>query len=388
MNQEKEEIIKDEIDELITEEESDGIEISRYAITSYRTDRSVDNLIKWKEHDKLIIPTFQRDYVWKYKNCVKLIESILLGLPIPDLFVYKEIIDGNEKYNLIDGFQRISTIEAFKTGIWKKGTPDERKFIITNKQSKWYGKTYDDLSDNDKDFFNDYIFSLTIFDSVEKDEAKKKLYMTEVFERINTGSIKLSEQEVRNAVYAGDAIGKIKELAKLDSFVRLTQKDEKVKERKKDEEIILRFATYYLANKLHKSNINKFSPDFDKSFTSSKNEMLSNFLYCANKNMIDYNVIFDKVKDALNYIQTFDVNAFYARSRDNQKISNRVHEIFAEALVISFIECGEFKKTSAEFEEFKENIWDNEECKKLFTTATTSLDNVLIRTEFIKKFLG
>ena len=144
MNQEKEEIIKDEIDELITEEESDGIEISRYAITSYRTDRSVDNLIKWKEHDKLIIPTFQRDYVCKYKNCVKLIESILLGLPIPDLFVYKEIIDGNEKYNLIDGFQRISTIEAFKTGIWKKGTPDERKFIITNKQSKWYGKTYDD----------------------------------------------------------------------------------------------------------------------------------------------------------------------------------------------------------------------------------------------------
>lgn len=378
----------EEIDEVINEEANNGTEISRYAITSYRTDRSIDNLIKWKKQGKLIIPNFQREYVWNYKNCVKFIESILLGLPIPDLFVYKEIHNGNEIYNLIDGFQRISTIEAFKSGLWKEGTEEERKFVITNKQSRWYGKTYDTLSEEDKEFFNDYIFSLTIFDSVEKSEAKKKLYMTEVFERINTGSIKLSEQEVRNAVYAGNALDKIKEITALDSFLKLTNNDSCIRQRKKDEEIILRFATYYLAYKNYENGLNKFCENADRNFTSSKNEMLSNFLYYANKNQIPYNDILNNIVNALNILQQFDVQAFYARSRDNTKISDRIHEILAEAIVIATIENPLFSKTANDLEKFKEEIWNDEELKKIFTTATTSLENVKKRIDFIKNFLG
>ncbi len=380
--------IKDEIDEVINEEESNGMEISRYAITSYRTDRSIDNLIKWKDHGKLIIPDFQREYVWNYKNCVKFIESILLGLPIPDLFVYKEIKDGNEIYNLIDGFQRVSTIEAFKTGVWKAGTPDERKFAITNKQSKWFGQTYETLSDEDKDFFNDYIFSLTIFDSAEKSESKKKLYMTEVFERINTGSIKLSEQEVRNAVYAGEVLNRIKSITNSNSFLKLTSNDGNIKQRKKAEEIVLRFATYYLAYKNYQNGLNKFCDKADRNFTSSKNEMLSNFLYYANKNEIEYNTILDKIVQALDILHEFDPQAFYARSRDNLKISDRVHEIFAEAVVIATIENPIFKKTATELEKFKEQIWNDEDLKKLFTTSTTTLENVKNRVELVKQFLG
>lgn len=378
----------EDMEDLIQDEEDvDGVEIARYAITSYRTDRSVDNLIKWKTQGKLCIPNFQRDYVWKYKTCVKLIESILLGLPIPDLFVYKEVSAGGEKYHLIDGYQRISTIEDFKKGIWKEGSSMERRFKITNKQSKWYGKTYDTLSQEDKDFFDDYIFSLTIFDSPEKKESKKKLYMTEVFERINTGSMKLSEQEVRNAVYSGIAIEKIKEIAKGHSFVCLTQNDQRIADRKKDEEIILRFATYYLAYTRYKKGKNSFYDSADTLFSSSKNEMLSNFLYFSNKNNINYEEILIHVADALNYIATFDPDAFYARSRDNTNLANRVHEILAEALIISAIELKTFSKDANYFELLKKHIWEEETTRELFTTATTSLDNVEKRTDYLKSRL-
>lgn len=375
------------IEEVQEEEENDGVEIARYAITSYRTDRSVDNLIKWKKQGKLIVPKFQRDYVWKYKTCAKFIESILLGLPVPDIFVYKEIKDGCEQYQLIDGFQRISTIEDFKKGVWKAGTPQERKFKITNKQSKWYGKTYETLSQSDREYFDDYIFSLTIFDSAEKTEAKNKLYMTEVFERINTGSMKLSEQEVRNAVYSGKAIDDIKVVAESFAFQVLTSKDKTILDRKKNEEIILRFATYYLAYKRHCQNKNCFFDSADTLFTTSKNEMLSNFLYYSNKGSIDYKDILTKISEALEYIKSFDVEAFYARSRDNSKISDKIHEILAESLVIAAIELKEFSKNSAFFEELKGKVWGDEKEKEIFTTATTSLDNVRKRVEYIKSRL-
>lgn len=367
----------------IEEEENDGIEIARYAITSYRTDRSVDNLIRWKKQGKLSVPKFQRDYVWKYKTCVKFIESILLGLPIPDIFVYKEVSEGIEKYHLIDGFQRISTIEDFKSGTWKKGTLLERTFKINNRQSKWYGKTYATLSDDDRDYFDDYIFSLTIFDSSEKSELKKKLYMTEVFERINTGSMKLSDQEVRNAVYSGEVIDKIKAIAKSEDFKALTCRDVSITDRKKDEEIILRFATYYVAYSRHKSNHNTFFDGALTAFSSSKNEMLNNFLYYSNKGNINYIDIFTKMREALSLLRSFDEQAFYARSRDNTKISDRVHEIFAEALMIAAIELKFFSKDSTYLESLKEEIWSNEVDKEIFIVATTSLDNVVKRVNYI-----
>lgn len=375
------------VDEIQKEEESDGLEIARYAITSYRTDRSVDNLIKWKKQGKLFVPKFQRDYVWKYKTCVKFIESILLGLPIPDIFVYKEVVEGSEKYHLIDGFQRISTIEDFKKGVWKEGTALERKFKITNKQSKWYGKTYESLSEEDKEYFNDYIFSLTIFDSSEKSESKKKLYMTEVFERINTGSMKLSEQEVRNAVYSGEVLDEIKSITETESFKCLTVKDSSILDRKKNEEIVLRFATYYLAYQRHLDDKNSFFDGADTIFSSSKNEMLSNFLYYSNKAAIDYKNILEQVKIALDLISKFDNQAFYARSRDNAKISDKVHEILAEALVISAIELKSFSKDATFLEELKEKIWGDETSKETFIVATTSLDNVVKRVNYIKERL-
>lgn len=70
-------------------EENEQNELKRYQINSYSVDRAVETLIKWKRNNKLVVPDFQRDYVWSFSNCARLIDSILLNLPIPNIFVFK-----------------------------------------------------------------------------------------------------------------------------------------------------------------------------------------------------------------------------------------------------------------------------------------------------------
>ena len=115
--------------------------------------------------------------------------------------------------------------------------------------------------------------------------------------------------------------------------------------------------------------------------------MLSYFLFYSNNGSIDYKYIYTKFNEALEYIKSFDIEAFYARSRDNTKISDKIHEILAESLVIAAIELKEFSKNSVFFEDLKEKIWSDEKEKEIFTTATTSLDNVEKRVEYIKNRL-
>lgn len=136
-------------------EENEQNELKRYQINSYSVDRAVETLIKWKRNNKLVVPDFQRDYVWSFSNCARLIDSILLNLPIPNIFVFKIVEKGEEKYILVDGMQRITTIDQFESGIWKQ-SGKERKFKINLKTSNWRNKGFSNLDESDKQFFYDY----------------------------------------------------------------------------------------------------------------------------------------------------------------------------------------------------------------------------------------
>ena len=107
-------------------------ELKRYQINSYSVDRAIETLIKWKRNNKLIVPDFQRDFVWSFSNSARLIDSILLNLPIPNIFVFKVIENNEEKYILVDGMQRLTTIDQFQSGTWSQ-SGKERKFKINIK---------------------------------------------------------------------------------------------------------------------------------------------------------------------------------------------------------------------------------------------------------------
>ena len=382
----------DEIeDKIIEEEESEGISIQRYAFNSFKIERSIRDILNWVDKDKIIIPEFQRDFVWTFNQSCKLIESVLLGLPIPDFFMFR-IIDNekkNEKYILIDGLQRYTAIRQFFEGYYSQGDT-KKKFAINDKSSQWYKKDYQQLDETDKDYFADYSLKINVFDSIEPSEKIQKLYMTSIFERINTGSTKLSGQEVRNAIYSGEIVTALKNNIKNGNFQALLQGDQKkYSQRCKDEEFYLRLLTY---NQVYRQYISKSTyfvdNDLESKISTSKELMLCNYLYYSNKNLIDYKKDIQVLNEVIDKIFAFNENSFCTIKRDADEISNKIHELFSEALVIALLNNTNINVSKEKFNEQKIKIWRNVENYSEFFVSTTNLENVEKRVNVLKKILS
>jgi hypothetical protein len=91
-------------------EESDDVEVVEYDITASPNDFNISTLFSFIESGAVIIPGFQRNYVWDIKRASKLIESLILGLPVPQIFLYEE---GRNRFLVIDGQQRLMSIYYF-----------------------------------------------------------------------------------------------------------------------------------------------------------------------------------------------------------------------------------------------------------------------------------
>lgn len=382
---------KQEREVLEQEEAEESISIKRYAFNSFRIERSIRDILNWVEKGKIIIPEFQRDFVWNYNQSSKFIESILLGLPIPDFFMFRLIDEGgkSEKYILIDGLQRYTTIREYVNEEYVQNATS-KKFKINNKASQWFGKTYGALDDVDKDYFQDYSLKINVFDSIENSDKMQKLYMTAIFERINTGSTKLSNQEVRNAIYASDIVSQIKKDASDSLFLKLLQGDKEIyMQRCKFEEFYIRLLAYNQVYRQKSKESTYFVDDDPESkITSSKDLMLCNYLYYCNINKINYENEKTKLFQALKIISSFTQNAFCTVKRDSDKISTKIHEVFSEALVIAIMNGATINVSQETFDKYKIMIWRDQEKYIAFFHTTTDLAHVKTRIDIMNQILA
>src|ERR1043165_4796643 len=104
---EKDIVIKDVADESL---------VLKYSITSYGTDFDVDGLVRRIEREDIYVPPFQRAYVWNLKQASRFIESLLLGLPVPGIFLSKE--SDSQRLLVIDGQQRLRSLLYFYRGVF------------------------------------------------------------------------------------------------------------------------------------------------------------------------------------------------------------------------------------------------------------------------------
>ena len=209
------------------EEEQDTID---YQISSYPSDMTLQVYqSKWKA-DQLLIPEFQREYVWDQTRASKLIESFLLGLPVPGVFLYKE--RSTKKLQVIDGQQRILSAVRFLEGRF-----DNRVFCLKNVNPKWEGKTFQELPERDQLQLQDAVLRATIVQQLDPDDNSSVYH---IFERLNTGGVKLSPMEVRKCVYAGTFSTLLEELNKDGCWRAIFGRDGRDK-RLRDVELILRF---------------------------------------------------------------------------------------------------------------------------------------------------
>lgn len=216
-------------DDVLDESLLEGPSNITFSITSYGADYTVDTIIARLKSDAFFVPPFQRRFVWSQRHASRFVESLLLGLPVPGIFLYKD--PATNRHSVVDGQQRLRTLQYFYSGLF-----GEKKFRLVGVRDEWQGKTYDDLLPSERLKLDDSVVHATIFQQDEPKDTHKSLYF--VFERINSGGIRLSPQEIRNCVNDGKLLEMIREVNKDENWRSLFGSKNT---RLKDEELVLRF---------------------------------------------------------------------------------------------------------------------------------------------------
>jgi len=155
---------------------------------------------RYLEGSLSIKPPFQRKPVWGPKQKSYLIESILLELPIPEIYVQRETTtEGQTHFYIVDGQQRIRTVLQFIGAEVDPKESEHNKFSLDqlNPKSRWYGKTFAQLDAPEKQHFYDFEFAVRYLKTNDEKEVR------DMFERLNKYLEKLKPQELRNSRYTG-----------------------------------------------------------------------------------------------------------------------------------------------------------------------------------------
>jgi len=197
--------------EIEREEEQDNEVLVEYDITTYPSDFTLSGLTKmWKDKD-ITIPDYQREFVWSIKQSSLLIESFLIGLPVPPVFFY---IDDNNKNLVIDGQQRLLSVFFYFEGYFgyenEKGKRQTFRLTGLNEKNPYYNKRFIDLEEKDRRKLETSVLrAINIRQLAPKDQSTSVYH---IFERLNTGGTPLKAQEIRNCVFRGEFLNKLREL--------------------------------------------------------------------------------------------------------------------------------------------------------------------------------
>ena len=190
----------------------------------------VEQIVSRIDHEEIdLAPDFQRAFVWKDKQKCRLIESLLLRIPIPVFYV---AADEKENWSVVDGVQRMSTIYSYVTN----------EFPLSQLEylDQFEGRTYSGLPRPMQRRINETQFVVNVIEPGTPEEV-----MFNIFRRINTGGEPLKGQEIRNALHSGLVREYLRELAETEEFIKATAGSIK-KLRMADRECILRFLAFYI----------------------------------------------------------------------------------------------------------------------------------------------
>ena len=276
---------------------NDDYQVREYEVTASPNDFNLSTLVSFIESGAIKIPGFQRNYVWDFKRASKLIESIIIGLPIPQIFLYEE---GRNSFLVIDGQQRLMSLYYF----WKGRFPRKEKRIALRAVFDEQGHIPPALLDNDEYFVR---FKLQLPENLphHPNKLNKLTYQTlddlqttfnlrtirnviikqnspvgddsamfEIFNRLNSGGVNLKPQEIRTSLYHSDfykLIYKLNALSAWRGILGIQMPDLNMK----DCEILLRGFAMLIASRDYTPSMTKFLNDFSRRMKSTSAERLA-----------------------------------------------------------------------------------------------------------------
>ncbi|WP_283789467.1 DUF262 domain-containing protein (plasmid) [Bermanella sp. WJH001] len=242
------------------------IATKRNSLKTDRLDMSFGELMNmYEDGDLFISPEYQRVFRWSLFQQTRFIESVLLGIPIPPIFVAE---DDEGKWEVVDGLQRISTIFAF-FGLLED-IPDKNNTTLTQGElvEELESLTIDELPIKLKTTIKRSVCRVEIVKWDSKEDIRYEL-----FNRLNTGSSPLSDQEIRNCIfrsYPVDLNKILKEVAGKPEFVELISPSDSKKEQMFLEELVLRYFAFKNLDGDFKTTVPQFLSEYMKSVSSNE----------------------------------------------------------------------------------------------------------------------
>ena len=197
-------------------------------IEFYLTEYSVELLAQKVRSGDLVVPPYQREFTWEQERKSRFIESLLMGLPIPFLFFWEM---PNGKLEIVDGSQRLRTIEEFVLGNFQLGELEGLSLLS--------GFRFIDLSESRRRKIGNRSIRGIVLNEHADEQAR-----FDMFERINTGSKTANKAEVRRGALAGPFMDLVIDLAKGADFVNLAPVSKTLALEREREELVTRFFAY------------------------------------------------------------------------------------------------------------------------------------------------
>lgn len=342
--------------------------ISPYDPSDIKIDHQNVNLgylLEKIEYDEIDLnPDFQREgNLWDKIKQSQLIESILLGLPLPSF--YFSVDEKNDKWQIVDGLQRLSTLHSF----WIEKDLELQGLEFLEDYTK-----KDDLSRADLRKISGFKINLYV---IEKETPKKAKFI--IFKRVNTGGLILKPQEMRHALNQGIPADFIKELAQLESFKKATNYKIRTS-RQEDRDFVNRFVAFYLLGYQ-----NNYLGDLD----SFLNDGMGQLDYLTTKERINLKETFNESMKAC--FEIFEQDCFrkrYDEAHQRNPISKSLYDSIS--VNIGWLNNDKRNKLIEQKNVFKtklKKMMSNDKFHRAITAGTAQKNNVSQRFNDIKNLI-
>lgn len=236
----------------------------RFEVSSYGWDVDVEGLVKRMNRGDIFVPGFQRGFVWSGPEKSRFIESLILGLPVPTLFLARDA--ESSKLNIIDGQQRLKTLQSYLNGEFslsgKEIADDLKGRYFSSRLEK--SKRAKVLAPADERTLSDAIIHSIVIRPNPKDDDEDlgreyNKAIIQIFKRLNTSGKALTAQEVRASIFHGELLTLIQKLNENEDWRAMFGAKHS---RMKDEEAILRSIALYMDGENYRSSMPKFLDSF------------------------------------------------------------------------------------------------------------------------------
>lgn len=329
-------------------------------IISYSVSNSVQTLIqKIKNNEIDLKPEFQRDFVWDIKRSSQFIDSLLIGLPTPSIFLGKKKSD--ESFMVIDGQQRLKSIFYYISGKFVFNAEESTFSLRGIKDDRdWQNRTFAELGETLQRRLNNAVLNTTIIEDIDS----RPQVVHDLFSRLNTGGVPLTDQEIRNCVYEGVFNKQINTLNNYQNW-RILLDNTKPDTRLRDAELILRFfALLY--------NLDNYRPSM-RNFLSSFQEQNAN-----NTEFIEFNEeLFKFLVDFI--VENFGENAFKIKASFNKSVY--------DAIMVAIAQIKDNLNSIIDLKNNYKRLIIDEEFLKYVSSGTSGTKSVVGRIDLARNYL-